>query len=289
MYPKSQARTIRSLGSIALVNIASDETHRALVYLAATARLGRPIPVETFDAYAEAPDPRPAQYKMTGGITASARMYEQMITSSIQGTRTLIARAEKMSTYLSRVGWATIENETIAPTALGNAVLQALNTPVVDVSVEDPITVVIDPEDPLAYAKVFGLIASRDAGLIVDPYLALPEFYQVADLPAVTRVLTSDHDMKSKRPVIAQALAAIERDLEVGYVPLKRLHDRFFIPDEGDVLVFGSSLNSIARRPGVVTPLADDTASGAIRSAYEQLWRDATLIKPADPKPSPPT
>lgn len=199
----------------------------------------------------------------------------------IGGRSELVRPEEKTSAYLARLGWADITDGAISATPLGSAVLQALNSPVVDVSNEDPITVVIDPQDALAYSRVFGLIVSREPGLIVDPYLGLPEFFEVAELATVTRVLMSDRNIKQTRPVIAKALGAIEGRLEVRYVPAKLLHDRFFIPDQGDVLVFGSSLNSIARRPGVVTPLSDPAASGAIRSAYSELWRDATAIEPS--------
>lgn len=268
------------------MQIASDETHRALAYLVATVRYGRPMPVELFDAYALAPDPAAARYRSVGGI--GERLQRQWIeVMGVAGTRELTTPAEPLSSYLARVGWAEIKASNISPTALGSAVLQALNAPTIDVSSEAPVTVVIHPEDPLAYAKVFGLIVSQDDGLLVDPYLGVPEFFELLDIQVVTRILMSDNGMKAKRPVIATALAAIENRVEVRYLEPKDLHDRFFIPDSGDVLVFGSSLNSLTRRPGVVTPLADGAASEAIRAAYKKLWLAATPIEPSESKMAP--
>ncbi|TFC75811.1 hypothetical protein E3T23_14790 [Cryobacterium cheniae] len=263
------------------MKIASDETHRSLAYLVATVRYGKPMPVELFEAYASAPDPAEARYRTVGGI-AEMVTNQWISVMGVTGTRELASPAESASAYLDRVGWAEIVDGMISPTALGSVVLQALNAPTVDVSNEDPLTVVIDPADPLAYAKVFGLIVSRDAGLLVDPYLRLPEFYELLDIQAVTRILLSNNGVTTKRPIIATALAAINGRVEVRFVEEKLLHDRFFIPDQGDVLVFGSSLNSLTRRPGVVTPLADVAASGAIRDAYKKLWMSGTPIEPSE-------
>ena len=264
-----------------LMQIANNETHRALAYLVATGRYGKPITVDLFDAYAHAPDPADAEYRTTGSL---AYLMNQSLASfaAFNGMQELVHPAEKASAYLERVGWAEIVSGSIFPTALGSAVLQALNAPTVDVSNEDPITVVIDPDDPLAYAKVFGLIVSQDTGLLVDPYLGISQLFELLEVQAVTRILMSDKDLRVKRPVIAKALAAVEGRVKVRYIGEKQLHDRFFIPDTGDVLVFGSSLNSLTRRPGVVTPLADSTASSAIRDAYGKLWISGTAIAPSD-------
>lgn len=236
------------------------------------------MPVDIFDAYAFNPDPRKARY----------RHYSDWAEEDLYNSeQELVYAAEKVSAYLDRVGWADVEADSISPTALGIAVLQALNAPTVDVSSEAPLTVVIDPADPLAYAKVFGLIVSRDAGLLIDPYLQMPEFYELLEIPAITRILMSNKSIATKRPVVAKALAATDGRVEVRYVEEKLLHDRFFIPDAGDVLVFGSSLNSLTRRPGVVTPLADAAASGAIRDAYKKLWVAGTPIEPSVAKKGP--
>ncbi|WP_344754652.1 hypothetical protein [Gryllotalpicola koreensis] len=191
-----------------------------------------------------------------------------------------VEEGETMSAYFSRLGWATVQHGHVRPTKLGMAVLQELNRPTVDVSTDEPVTVVIDPTDPLAYARVFDVITGQSAGMIVDPYLGTPQFFDLADVPSVTRILTGDQDMSRKRPILAHGLAAVTRPLEVRYLPAKELHDRFFIPDLGDVVIFGSSLNTISRRPGVITPLPDKAASEAIRGAYQRLWERAVVIEP---------
>lgn len=261
------------------VELANEDVHRALAYLVATAaRLGRPLPTTSFDAYAAAPDPKQARYRTVGGFASSTLTSWNAMMNALAGTAEKIGDGEKMSEYLFRVGWAERNDDGITPTPLGAAVLQALNAPVVDVSSEDPVTVVIDPDDPLAYARVFGLIVSQDEGLVVDPYLDHKEFFELFEIASVTRILTSDRGLNSKRPIIEKALASLDGRVQVRTLSEKMLHDRFFIPNIGNVLVFGSSLNSLTRRPGVVTPLADITASGAIREAYEKLWASASAI-----------
>lgn len=258
------------------MQIADDETHRSLTYLVAATRRGMKLTTDAFNAYVAAPDRGRPQYRRT--------LMDQAIASWEDAVgRQQVMPGELPSRHLVRLSWASNpEPEYIAPTPLGLAVLQELNRPTVDVSDDDPISVIIDPTDRLAYARIFDLIVSQSDGMIVDPYLRTPEFFELSQLPTVTRVLLSDHEIASMRPVVSNALASIERTIAVRFLPRNDLHDRYFIPDDGDVVVFGSSLNSITKRPGVVTTIKDGVASGAIREAYGSMWSRAEEIAPAE-------
>lgn len=250
------------------MELISERVHISLAYLAAVNRAGAKISLEQFEVFAAKPNPAGRRVSALGigsWVESLAAIYE-----TVEG-------AETIGQFVLRVGWAE-GNETVSITALGKAVLaEAARPPKLDPS-DEPLTVTIDPADPLAYTRIFHLISSHGGGLLVDRYLTLEGLADIIDLSSVDRVLTGDDPKKNRLKIFSHALSASTEPPAVHTVPGPRLHDRFFIPDEGPIYVLGSSLNSISSRPGVVTPISDPTASQALRDAYEALWADGTTI-----------
>lgn len=267
------------------MDIADETTHQSLAYVAAATRLGGVLSSEQLDEYSNQPTPMPARYRTTGGFAQIFAEATRDTLSSLQGLRTLVAHEEPMSDFLSRLQWIsrTDDGNTVRLTALGKAILAELDNPKIDVSSDSPISVIIDPDDPLAYARIFDLVASSDGGLLVDPYLRFNEIAELLLIPTVTKILTSTHRRKEIAALTSMALSAVAQPPEVRTASSADIHDRFFIPDSGDVLIFGSSLNSIAKRPGVVTPITDVNASAAIRQAYSAIWDKSEPIEPRTP------
>lgn len=260
------------------MELADEDTHLALMYVAAATRNGGRLSAAQLEAYIAAPERGRAKY-----ANSMLNSLSKQIAAGLGGVLASekIRDGETMTAFLSRISWLdSSDMDAIRLSGLGKAILAELNNPKIDISSDSPISVVINPTDPFAYVRVFELISTQSSGLIIDPYFGFSELTDISDIQVVRRVLMSDHDLKTKRPIFERALGLLPDPPEVRYLPLKDLHDRFFIADVGDVLVFGSSLNSISKRPGVVTPIADETASGAIRNSYEQLWLTASQILP---------
>jgi hypothetical protein len=263
--------------SIHIVMIADEKAHLALTYIAAATRGGGVLTVAALEVFATAPGKADARYENV----MSARMSASFVSiADAFGRGELISGAERWADYLVRLSWAKVEGDSIRLTVLGKSVLQDLERPKVDVDSDNPISVIIDPKDPFAHIRVFELISSQSGGTLVDPYIGAKELIDVLSISSVSMVLTGDKK-KGEHALMAKALSIAEEPPEVRFLPQVALHDRFFIPDMGDVISFGSSLNTLAKRPGVVMPLGDPAASKAIREVYGSLWKGAVQIVPA--------
>lgn len=240
-----------------------------LTYLAAVNRKGAPITIEQLEAFAVAPRPRGPV--VTNWVTRD-------VVRSISAMFEQVSPGEKMTSFLARVEWIEIQRGNVHLTPLGRAVLEEADRPVLADAADEPLSVTIDPDDPLAYTRIFHLLSGRGAGLLVDPYLKFEGLVDVMEISSIDRVLTSGDDGRNRLAIFARALGASTTPPVLKTIDRARLHDRFFIPEEGPVYALGSSLNSIARRPGVVTPIADDAASAAVRKAYAKLWREASEV-----------
>jgi len=264
------------------MQLADESGHRALAYVQAATRHGGTLTTALLEEYVDHPTKKDAAYT-SAALLQLANSIALNIPSVLKSEKT--REAESVSQYLERLGWASIDAaSSIRLTPLGESILTHLSIPPVDPMSEEPISVIVDPKDPLAYARIFNLVSLQSVGLLVDPYLKFPQLVDLSEVTAVRRILISDHDLSKTKPTFAHALSALADPPEVRYLPLQRLHDRFFISDQGQVLSFGSSLNSIAKRPGVITPITDATATEAIRQSYEKLWVEGIVIEPKGPQ-----
>jgi hypothetical protein len=177
---------------------------------------------------------------------------------------------ETMTAYLLRLGWIKQDVNVFTPTNLGLAILREANSPLPNSDVGSTLEIVIDPSNPFAYAQLMAKITSLGDCLIVDPYLDEQQLLTLAGFTNVTRILTGDKNRKANGPVFGLVLQAAPH-LEVRTVKQGELHDRFAIPAHGSVYVLGSSLNSIAKRFGVVTTL-EESSSRLISDNYKTTW-----------------
>ncbi|WP_447522229.1 hypothetical protein [Salinibacterium sp. NYA9b] len=259
------------------MKIADEKTHIALSYIAAATRGGGVLTALALEEFANSPNKARARYEsllaasLAGSIASMADAF---------GRGELIAEAETWAHYFVRLSWVIVDGDSIRLSSLGKAVLHELERPIVDVDSEEPISVIIDPKDSFAYIRVFELISSHGGGVFVDPYLGTKELLEVLNLSSVNRLLIGDQKKKD-HSLMAMALGKAANPPEVRFLSQKLLHDRFFIPDMGDVISFGSSLNTLVKRPGVVVPIKDPAASMAMREVYESFWQKAEKIVPS--------
>lgn len=115
--------------------------------------------------------------------------------------------------------------------------------------------------------------------MLIDPYLRLEQFFEIAGSTPVDRILTSSKAIgkNGERRLYQKALGTTEGAVEVRYID--SLHDRYYVPDSGDIWTRGVSLNGIKSNLSVLTKLGQESSS-IIRKAYEDYWNDATVLEP---------
>jgi hypothetical protein len=179
--------------------------------------------------------------------------------------------SEEIVDYFERLGWALGDSgfgETrVLITELGRAVSQAMEEE--EVAEEKVVEIVLDPDDPLAFAKAVREISAAGPALLVEPYFRLEQVLPMLESTEVTRVLTSDKTGKKERDGLRVGLERISvpRPFAVR-VAAGSLHDRYVIPDGGDIRFMGTSLSSVGRTITVMGTLGD--ASDALRAYYRE-------------------
>lgn len=142
----------------------------------------------------------------------------------------------------------------------------------------------MDPEDKMSFTRLLHQFNNLGSGLLVDPYLRLEQFLEIADYTPVNRILTSSRAFgnEQQQKVYQRAIAAAEGRIEVRSI--ETLHDRHYIPEQGNIWMLGISLNGVAKNVSVLTQLGDES-SGVLRAAYEKFWAEATPLEPATAAP----
>ncbi|MGO4252727.1 hypothetical protein AB4Y81_10715 [Paenarthrobacter sp. TAF1] len=251
------------------MEILDETTHRVLTYIEAVTRQGASLTTGAVNAFAEDWN-RKTTYKMT--IAEQITIAAQMASGSFKQ----LSSEEAMSAFLTRLGWVTKSKDVVALTEVGRAVLREASSPQSAPTAESTLEIVIDPDNPFAYAQLMTKITSLEDCMIVDPYLDLDQLAVVAKFNTVSRILTGSKDLEAKKAAFGLILEAAQH-LEIRTAAKGILHDRFAIPKDGSVYVLGSSLNSIATRFGVVTTL-EKASSALIRDQYQKLWDEATAM-----------
>lgn len=251
--------------------IIDELSHLVLTYIAAVENRGGKLSVEALNAYGAQPerivfnDIYAAQAGR--GVLVSAQVSSENDEPWISD--------EAFDRFFSRLHWIEISDGSVHLTQLGRAVLDEANS--ANLESDSAIEVLIDPSNQFAYARVMNKIAQVGESLVVDPYLNAETAIDLGQMETVKRVLTGDRDINKLRGRFSIIMRA-RPDFEIRYMKQKSLHDRYVISDAGAVTVLGSSLNSIAHRQGVITPL-DTVGSRFISDAYEELWRHAASLK----------
>ncbi|QSB24422.1 hypothetical protein [Curtobacterium sp. 24E2] len=230
--------------------LASPDVHRALHYLAALNRAGYHPSARELDAYAEQPD---RSSRTIGGISQTLMQSGNLgkTFSNIFGR----SETETYSDHFVRLAWALKHSSGLIVTAVGRAALDALDT---ESSATDSgfLQTVLGAGDPIAYARVLGLITELGPVMIIDPYLKLEQLPDLLRLPNVTRIMSSTERKAKgmKATPFAAAMTMARHEVDVRLVEGQDLHDRYFIPDNGAVHMISTSMNGVGLRVSVITP-----------------------------------
>jgi hypothetical protein len=253
------------------VKIIDDLSHLVLAYIAAVERRGGKLSVAALNAYGTQPER--IVFDEMHGVEAGRGLLVRAQVSSANDEPWV--SDEPFDRLFARLHWIVVTEETVSLTELGKAVLQDANSPQPEAG--SAIDVLIDPNNQFAYAQVMNKIGQIGECLVVDPYLNPETAVDLGQMLTVTRVLTGDRSISRLRGQFGLIMRA-RPDFEIRYVDQKILHDRYVIPRVGSVRVLGSSLNSIAQRQGVITPL-ESRGSQYISDAYEKMWGGASSLK----------
>jgi hypothetical protein len=253
------------------MEIVSEHVHRVLAYVAALNRHGVRPGRRVVDEFARRPSPRP-----TARLNKFQILAQQMVENALGGVETV--EGETFSEYLVRLSWVKNEDE-LELTAVGRALLKALNAPVLDEGASDVFEVVLDPDNPFAYAQALGALSQAERALLVEPYLRLEQLIDVEKLGNIERVLVGSRLSGKDRELLATGLAALPADRPLEIRVAKDLHDRYLIPaTEGRVTMLGMSLGGIGKKVSTITTLGE-VASIALRDAHEEIWTDAEVLR----------
>jgi hypothetical protein len=256
------------------MEIIGDTAHRMLAYVEAVNRQGYHLTVKEFEAYASGWEPSVTTVGTGSEFGYTLANIQRVAAFALYGDAR--RETESMIDYLCRLMWLSRRAGRVEITPLGKAVLREANTPVPDSDAGSTVEVILDPTNPFAYAQLMAKISELEGCLIVDPYLDQEQLLVIATIQNVTRVLTGNKGLKAKGPVFGLLLDAAPH-LEIRTLEQGKLHDRYALPESGSAHVLGSSLNSIARRFGVVTTLEPDS-SKLIIDHYNELWSESVPI-----------
>jgi len=247
-----------------------DLSHLVLAYIAAIENRRGQLSVEALNAYGQQPE-RIVYNEMYGGETGRGLL----VTAQTSVNDEPWISDETFGHFFERLHWIEVKEETVHLTSLGKAMLEAADS--ANGEGGSAIEVLIDPSNQFAYAQVMNRIAQVGEALVVDPYLNAEAAIDLGQMESVRRVLTGNRNISKLLGRFGIIMRA-RPDFEIRYVDQKSLHDRYVISNAGSVTVLGSSLNSIAHRQGVITPL-DKMGSKFISDAYEELWRHACSLR----------
>jgi hypothetical protein len=242
------------------------------MYVEAVRRQGHALRKAEFEAYAAAWEPKVTKPVDWTALRLLSEMDEVTANSALGRGRVV----EPMLDFMVRVRWMTLSAGEVDITPLGRAVLRESNTPLPASDTGSTVEVVIDPNDPFAYAQLMSKITSLDSCMVIDPYLDVDQLLTLANYNTVTRVLTGTSKLKQIAPVFAQMAEKVPH-LALRSLKQNELHDRFIIPEQGSAYMLGSSLNSITKRFGVATTL-EPSSSKLISKHYDTLWGKADQV-----------
>lgn len=228
------------------------------------AQSGRPLTTADVESFAKAPS---REVRRTPFFPTPALFRDTVTTEPVWG-------------YITRAGLVAVTDGLVTVTRLGKVVLDAAEER--ESLTSQPEDILLGADDEWALGDVLRVMRAAGPCLFVDPFCKEPQLNELAKHTETARVLigpkvASEHfdlTLGSIRP---------PRSLELRVSP--NIHDRYVIPDGGQVLVLGTSLTGIGKsKPSVLVHLGDDL-SGKIRQAHEELWTRATVWAPPLPTP----
>jgi hypothetical protein len=147
--------------------------------------------------------------------------------------------------------------------------------------------IVLNSEDPIAFARVVQRIAETGPGLLVEPYFRLDDLMPIVYYTQVARVLTSERTKPTERDGLKLGVErlVLDRPFEVR-VAGRELHDRYVIPEAGGAQFIGASLNRLGQVATAMGALHD--GADRLRELYEELWTESSVLACAQQPPAPP-
>lgn len=246
------------------MDVLTKDQHRALAFIAA-ANFGGYAPVENeVDKWLSEPQPENTYAALQKILTKSK----------------LLQPNKTVTSHLIQIGWVRKDNSTrLSLTGLGEALLRHAESQ----EIEGVTVVMLDDQDPLAYAHLIGALAEVGKALIVDPYLDLKGVHDLLEHTQVTRALIKDGaPTQRNQSAIAQYLSGEEDPLLEVRVASSGLHDRFILADDGRVWTIGASMNGIAKRKAttVLTPMPNVVAAELSKQLESQWLKAKPLLSP---------
>jgi len=190
-----------------------------------------------------------------------------------------------MAGYLLQMDWvAPGSSGGLVLTDLGAAVLTAHTTEADEGVASDAFELVIRPDVPLDYARLYERISGFTGALLVDAYLATEALHFFEGMVALERILIAGRgvggkDWKARRKDLENTLGLMGAHPDVRFLPHPRkdLHDRYVLPSNGEGLLLGGSIGG--RQPSAVVRLTPQFTS-SIREYHEGIWEESEPLKP---------
>lgn len=257
------------------MQIVDQDTHRVLAYIDALNRHGVRPDQSMVNEFAANHGQR---YRVTGGMSSYSETLRETIALTLGGKR---IPAESFCQYLARLSWIDDEpTGAVQLTPVGRALLKSLNTPVMQESAADVFEVVLNPDNPFAYAQALGGLSSVKQALLVEPYFRLDQLMDIAEFDNIVRVMVGSNLKTRDYDLLATGLSALPDGRSIEIRKATNLHDRYLIPAiDGNVVMLGASLGGIGKRVSTMTTLGS-VASVALRDAHEKIWFDGEIIVP---------
>ncbi|HTN99800.1 MAG TPA: hypothetical protein VL068_03905 [Microthrixaceae bacterium] len=169
-------------------------------------------------------------------------------------------------------------DDSIGPTDLGRAVVNALGIHPEDVPLFEILDADLRSSDPLIFARVVSRISSLNRPMIVDPYCRRAELEYLTHHTDVTRVLVSDRLADNEMEEIVDFVSSIvgrRNKLRVRVAPAIAIHDRHVIDGERVLQVAG-----LVQSDGVgATVITEPVDLGtAVQAYYKRVWKDSAKL-----------
>lgn len=249
------------------MDIVNERTARVLQYLEALGRQGVHPSASDVNAFGTAPDPTTIRTpSVVETLNALQAHWRYGLDERVE--------EETYSAYLLRLGWAVNSAAGMRLTKTGRAVVAFNNAPVLE-SAED-LEVVLRPDDRFAYARLVHRMAQVPEAMLVEPYLRLDQYIEIAELENITRFMVGPRIGSGERASLARALRAADPNTRPEFRVSTNLHDRYLLPKaEGHQgLMLGVSINGVGRTVTTLVALSE-TTTAALTAAFRDLWESA--------------
>lgn len=241
------------------MELLDEESHRVLLWAVHLDDVGHAATREELRALSEVR--RPAGLAVVTGLSGRHAAFEE----------------DAIDSLLRRGLLRGVGAETVAPTALGRRVVDALGLETTFPTFE-VLDVDLSSGDPLAFARIVGRIASLHRPMVVDPYCRRSELEYLTAHTSVTRVLVSDRLDEDVVEALVDHVGSIrdrEQKLRLRMAPADAIQDRCVLSDDRILHVGGLPAAGGAGASVVCEP--HDLGS-EIRGYYRSVWRKAERL-----------